>query len=200
MKLYFAPGACSQAAHICLREAGATFDTIKVDLRAKTCADGTDFKTVNSKGYVPALGLDDGAVLTENVAILLHLAEKFPEAKLGPKAGTLEYLRLIEWLAFTTSELHKGIGAAAFAKEEMRPALLDRLAPRLAWANAALEGKSHPFGDHFTVVDAYMFVVLSWLSYAKFDLAPTYPNLAAFMERTRERPSVKAALAAEFGG
>ena len=198
MKLYYMTGACSMASMIALHEAGIKFETAAVDRKTRKTSDGLDYNQVNSKGYVPALRLDDGQVLTENVAVLLYIADRSPAARLAPAAGTLERYRLIEWLAFISSEIHKSFGPLfnPAASEEMKQSARANLDKRLDWANTALGAKSFLTGDSFTVADAYLFVVLGWTPRVGVDLA-RWPNLARFHAALATRPSVIATLKAE---
>lgn len=197
MKLYYLPGACSLASHIALREAGLTFDAIKVG-RDKKTANGEDFLTINPKGYVPALVLDDGQVLTETPALLPYIADRNPGSGLAPPAGDLRRFRLHEWLTFLNSEVHKNFtpffnpAATEAAKETGKANLLRRL----AWTNEALGGKASLLGDGFTVADAYLFVILSWCQYAGLDLGQ-WPALKSLHTRVAARPHVQAAMKAE---
>ncbi len=196
MKLYFAPGACSHAVHICLREAGATFDVAKVDLRTKKTTDGGDFTEVNPKGYVPTLVLDSGEKLTEVSAILQYIADTFPAANLAPAAGTFARYQWLEWLGYINSELHKSMGALFHTDEAGRPAAIARLEKQLGYVERALEGKSWLIGDHFTAVDAYRFLVTSWRKWGKYALS-AYTTTTAFAARVADRPTIAAARAAE---
>lgn len=198
MQLYFSPGACSLASHITLRELGLPFEAVKVDLMKKTTKAGGDFTAVNPKGYVPALVLDDGAVLTEGPAILQYLADRKPEARLAPPNGTLERYRLQEWLAFINSELHKSFSPLfnPSASPEVKEGARKLLARRLRYVEQQLEGREHLTGAAFTVADAYLYTVLGWAKHTGLDLEP-FPNLRAFRERVGARPSVQAAQAAE---
>lgn len=200
MKLYFAPSACSLAQHIALREAGLKFDLEKVDLGQKKTASGADFWAINPKGYVPALQLDDGEILTENAAIGQWIADQNPDARLAPANGTFARVRLQEWLGFIGTEVHKGLGALfdRSLTDEAKAALKERAGKRLDYVEKALAGKSYLTGEDFTVADAYLFTVVRWTHYFQLELAP-WPNLAAFMARVGERPAVKAALEAEKG-
>ena len=198
MKLYYSPGACSLAPHIGLREAGYQFDLEQVDLAAKRTKSGADYTKINGKGYVPALQLDNGEVLTEAPVILQYIADQKPESGLVPKAGTMERYRTQEWLNFVTSELHKGLGALfnpALA-ETARPAIVDKLSARLDFLAKQLDGKPYLTGDKFTVPDAYAFTVLSWAPHLKVSL-DKWPTLKAYIERIAGRPHVQAALKAE---
>lgn len=198
MKLYYSPGACSLSPHIALREAGLTFDMQKVDLNSKQMAGGGDFTAVNAKGYVPALALDDGQLLTEGPAIVQYIADQKPESGLAPKAGTLERYRLMEWLNFISSELHKTF-APLFHPEvaaEWRQASRDRIAQRLDIVEKHLQGKDYLMGRQFTVTDGYLFTVLNWSQFVGFDLGK-WPLVQAYLARVAARPKVQEALKAE---
>ena len=197
MNLYYAPGACSLAPHIVMREAGFPVELKKVDLKAKQF-EGGDYKTVNGKGYVPALKLDDGSVLTEAPVVMQYLADQKPESGLAPKAGSMDRYRLQEWLNFITSELHKGMGNFfnPALTEEWRKAVTDRLSLRMDWLAKQLEGRNYLMGDKFTVADAYLFVILNWAAPSKFDLTQ-WPVLQEYHKRVAARPKVQEALKAE---
>jgi glutathione S-transferase len=196
MKLYLAPGACSQAPHICLREAGAAFEVVKVDLRSKKFGDGQDFLEINPRGFVPVLELDDGSRLSECSAILQFLAERYPEARLGPSADGLNRFRWLEWLGHINSDLHKGMGALFRVDEASRPRAVENLTRLLGFVEKHLEGRTFLVEERFTAVDAYLFVILQWHKWVNFDLAP-FANLTRFMARIADRPSVSTARAAE---
>jgi glutathione S-transferase len=198
MRLYTMPGACSLAANIVLREAGIPFDLVKVSHHTHKTADGVDLNEINSKGYVPALVLDNGELLTENAALLPYIADLAPSAQLAPPNGTLERYRLLEWLAFINSELHKAFSPlfAPNASEDMKKYARGNLAKRLAWLSERLGSKSYLVGERFTVADSYLFVVLSWSGTVAVDLSP-WPNLKAFQERIAARPHVIEALTSE---
>jgi glutathione S-transferase len=198
MKLYFSPGACSLSPHIVLRESGLNFDLEQVDTKSKKTKSGGDFWAVNPKGYVPALQLDNGEVLTEGPAIVQYLADQKPESGLAPKPGTLERYRLMEWLNFVTSELHKGFTPLfrPTTPEDYKPVAREALATRLGYLDKQLAGKQYLMGDKFTVADAYAFTVVNWTNFQKIDLAP-WPSLKAYYERVRARPKVQEALKAE---
>ncbi len=198
MKLYFYPGACSMAPHIVLREAGYQFDLDKVDLAKKQTASGEDYTKVNPKGYVPALRLDDGQVLTEAGAILQYLADHKPESGLAPKAGTLERYRLMEWLNFIASEVHKTLGALFNPKitpewKNDRIALFSR---RCDFLVRTLDGKPYLMGDKFSVADAYLFTILGWANLFKLDMSK-WPALQNYSSRIAARPAVQQAMKAE---
>jgi glutathione S-transferase len=196
MKLYYSPGACSLSPHIVLRELGYDFELEQVDLAAKTTKSGADFKAINPKGYVPALALDNGEVLTEGPVILQYLADKKPEKKLVPAAGTMERYREQEWLNFITSELHKGIGGLfnkAMPDEWKKTVKETTLPARLGVLASKLDGKAYLMGDNFTAADAYLFTVLNWTGMVGIDLAK-WPTLVAYQQRVAARPAVQAAL------
>jgi glutathione S-transferase len=198
MKLYYSPGACSLSPHIVLREAGAKFDLVKTDIRAKTTEGGGSFLEVNAKGYVPVLQLDNGERMTEGPAIVQYIADMSPQSNLAPKNGTLERYRLQEWLNFISTEIHKGFSPlfnpnlAADAKETLKARLLQRL----EWLDKALAGKDFLMGKQFSVADAYAFTVLNWTKPNNIDLGK-WPNLKAYHERVAKRPAVQAAMKAE---
>lgn len=198
MKLYFYPGACSLAAHIVLREAGFPFDLEQVDLATKKTASGEDFLAVNPKGYVPALTLDDGQVLTEDQVILQYLADRKPESGLAPAAGTMDRYRLMEWLAFIATEVHKGFGPFwnPAIPESVKDAARERLAVRFGYLDEKLAGGSFLTGDRYTVADAYLFTILGWADFHKIDLSP-WKNLVEYKGRVFARPAVQEAMRAE---
>jgi len=198
MKLYFSPGACSLSPRIALLEAGLPFTTLKVDTKTKLLEGGGDFWAINSKGYVPALELDNGQVLTEGPAIVQYIADLKPESGLAPKAGTLERVRLQEWLNFITSEIHKGFSPLfdpSFSPE-VKQAFKDRLGKRFDWISTQLADKTYLTGETFTVADGYLFTVLNWCQWVGIDLAK-WPVLAAYQARVSARPRVQEALKAE---
>jgi glutathione S-transferase len=198
MKLFHSPGACSLSPHIVLREAGFTFTLVKVDLATKKTADGGDYLTVNSKGAVPALQLDDGQVLTEGPAIVQYLADQKPESGLAPRAGTFARYRLMEMLNYITSEIHKGFSPLFNPKlpAEWKEVTLAALAKKFDWLSTQLAGKTFLLGDTFTVADAYLFTVLGWTKPTKIDLGK-WPVLAAYHAHIAQRPKVQEAMRAE---
>ena len=198
MKLYYSPGACSLSPHIVLCETGLDFTIEKVNLRTKETESGRDFSAINPKGYVPALELDGGEVLTEGPAIVQYVADLAPEKKLIPPAGTLARARVQEWLNFIGTELHKNFTPLfnPASTDDIRNAAQANIARRLPIAATALDAHSYLIGDSFSVADAYLFTVLSWTGFVKVDITP-WPSLAAFVERMKARPGVQAALAAE---
>jgi glutathione S-transferase len=188
MKLYLTPGACSLADHIALHEAGLEFDRVRVDLQTKRTEDGGDFTEVNPKGYVPALVLDDGQLLTENVAILNWAADRAP--KLAP-GGELGRTRLIEMLAFIATELHKPFVRAFFPTSDAEKQVAQNaIRKRLGFLAGRLEG-DYLFGSEFSVADAYLYVMLRWGRMQKLDLPEPLP---ASFDRVEARPAVRLAL------
>jgi len=198
MKLYYAPGACSLSPHIVSREAGIPVELQKVSTKDKTMEGGGDYWQVNGKGYVPALKMDDGQVLTEGPAIVQYLADKKPESGLAPKNGTPERYRLQEWLNFITAEIHKGFSPLfrPNTPEEYKTISKENLSKRFDWLDKQLAGKDYLMGKTFTVADAYLFVVLGWTKPTNIDLS-RWPNLAAYHARVAARPKVKEAMVAE---
>lgn len=198
MKLYYSPGACSLAIHIMLREAGLPFELERVDLRAKTTASGADFTAINPKGYVPALALDDGEVLTELSAIAQYIADQAPQAQLAPPAAERDRYRLQGWLSFVSGELHKSFSPLfrPDTPEEYKSICRENISRRLDYLEQALAGKSYLMGDRYGVADAYLFVVLNWTSRHQIDLA-RWPSVQALFERVKARPATAEALGAE---
>src|SRR3954463_8711026 len=198
MKLFYAAGACSLSPHIVARESGLDLQIEKVDTKSKKTASGADFFAINPKGYVPALQLDDGAVLTEGPAIVQYLGDKAPASGLVPANGTMDRYRLQETLGFINSEIHKNYSPLfdAATPEGTRSAALDKLKKRYALFEKRLEGKPFLFGDKFTVADAYLFTVTNWAGHVGLDLSGLQ-NLQAFQKRMGDRPAVKEALKAE---
>lgn len=198
MKLYYSPGACSLAPHIVLLEAGYTFDLEKVDIPNKKTASGADYWQINPKGYVPTLQLDDGSILTEVGVIIQYLADQKPSAGLAPAAGTMARYRLMEWINFVSTEVHKSIGALfnPMMTPEMKLVQKAYIERRLNALEKMIAGKQYLMGDAFSVADAYLFNVLRWTGFHKIDLA-ALPNIQAFFNRVQERPQVQAALRAE---
>ena len=198
MELYYTPGACSLSPHIVLREAGLPFTLHKVDLKTKSIESGGDFNGVNGKGYVPALKLDNGQVLTEGPAIVQYIADLKPEAGIAPAAGTMERYKLQEWLNFITAELHKAMGSMFNPAQtpEWKEAVKATLSKRLDWLSKQLEGKNYLMGETFSVADAYLFTVLGWAAHVGFDLSK-WPVLQQYSARVGGRPKVVEALKAE---
>ena len=198
-KLYYAPGACSLSPHIVLREAGQEFKMVKVDLAAKKTEDGGDFWAKNPGGYVPALEAADGTMVTEGPVIVQYIADK--AGKLAPAYGTGDRYKMMTWLNFITSELHKGFSPLFNAKvqDESKAVLKDRLKHRLGVVDKHLASNQYLMGKDFTVADAYLFTVLTWCKRPaiSIDLAKDFPHLAKFAERMAARPAVAEAMKAE---
>jgi len=196
MKLYYSPGACSLAAHIALRESGVTFDLEKVDLGQHKTASGGDYYRINPKGYVPTLKLDDGEVLSEAAVVLQYVADKKPESGLAPKPGTMERYRLMEWLTFISSEIHKTFTPFFHPEAGSKDAAKVQLAKRFGYVEKQLAKKPWLMGDTFTVADAYLFVVTNWTNIHEIDLSK-WPKLKDFMARVKARQKVQEAMKAE---
>ena len=205
MKLFYSPGACSLSPHIVALELGLKVDIERVDLRAKKTADGGDFTKINPKGYVPALKLDNGSVLTEGPAIVQYLADQKPESGLVPKAGTFERAQLQEWLNFISTELHKGfsplwgIEKRVQNKEggdQLRNYTKEMLAQRIGVVDEALATNNFLMGSTFTVADAYLYTVLNWAPKVGVELSP-FKNVEKYMGRVGQRPKVQEAMKAE---
>ena len=198
MKLYFSPGACSLSPHIVARELGIELELVRVDTAAKKTSDGRDYFQINPKGYVPALELDDGELLTEGPAIVQYLADRRPDAKLVAANGTFERYRMQEMLGYINSELHKTYSPMFNPKitPELRADREAYLKKRYALLEKRLADRPYLFGEQFTICDAYLFTVTNWAMFLKLDLAD-FSNLLAFQGRVGSRPAVQAALAAE---
>jgi glutathione S-transferase len=186
MKLYYSPGACSLSPHIVLREAGLEFEPVLASTKTHKLQDGTDYYTINPKGYVPLLELDGGERLTEGPAILQYIADRAPEKKLAPAYGTMERYRVQEWLNFITSELHKGFGVLfnPAMPEEAKAVMRAKLGDRLKWVDAQLEGRQYLMGDSFSLPDAYLFTVANWGQHVGVDISGL-KNLTAFQAAWR---------------
>ncbi|HEY0115810.1 MAG TPA: glutathione transferase GstA [Allosphingosinicella sp.] len=198
MKLYYSPGACSQAPHIALREAGLAFDLVKADIRAKKLEDGSSYLDINPKGAVPALGLDDGAVLTENAAILQYIGDQAPQSGLFPVAGDFQRYRVLEWLNYVATELHKGFAPLwnPTSPDSLKQATRELLAKKFDYVQEQLGERPCLLGEQFTLPDAYLFVILGWTRIHGIDLS-RWPGLGAYAARVAERPAVDATLRAE---
>ena len=198
MKLYFASNACSLSPHIALRESGLPFELERVDLKTKRTASGEDFTAVNPKGYVPALRLDDGQILTEGAVIVQWIGDQRPETGLMPPAGTMARYREQEWLHYIATELHKGFVPlySKITPEEVKAAVREKLAARFAFLAAAVETQPYLMGQTFTVADGYAFYTLrNWKRAVRPELPS--PSLQAYFARILARPAVIAALDAE---
>jgi glutathione S-transferase len=198
MKLYYSPGACSLSPHIVACEAGIAIDLEKVNLAEHKTETGQDYFAVNPKGYVPALRLDDGGILTEGPAIVQYLADQRPASGLAPAAGGMERYRLQEWLAFIGTELHKSFPPLfnPATSDEVKQTAKTNITKRLGYLNDQLANRQYLLGSNFTVADAYAFTIVNWTNFVRIDLKP-YPNLAAYVGRVAARPKVQEALKAE---
>ena len=199
MKLYYSPGACSLASHIAMHEAGMAFTALKAPTSTHKLDDGTDYYTINPLGYVPLVQLDDGTTLTEGPAILQYVADQVPAKNLAPAAGTIERYKMLGWVTFVSTELHKGGFTLLFNpmfSDEVKATVRTKLLGRLKHVDAALAGKNYLMGDHFSVADAYLFTVTNWASKTGVDISGL-ANLAAFRVRTAARAGVQAAMKAE---
>ena len=194
MKLYYSPGACSQAPHIVLHEIGLSHDAAKVNLKSKTLDDGASYLRVNPKGAVPALELPSGDILTENAVILQYLGDMAGTPDLFPPLGDFRRYRVLEWLNFVATELHKGFGPffKSDAGEETKRFASNLVTSKLDYVNERLGSGPYLTGEPFTIADAYLFVITGWAD--KFLGLAQWPNLAAFRERVLRRPSVRRVL------
>lgn len=198
MKLFYSPGACSLAPHIVAREADIAIELEPVNLVSKRCASGANFDALNPKGYVPALLLEDGELLTEGPVICQFLADLAPQAKLMPPLGSRERYRVLSWLGYVNSELHKNYSPLfkPAMPEAMRDAYRANLLRRYQLIELHLANAPFLGGEHFCVADAYLFVVSTWAAHANVDFGPM-PALQDFQRRCIERPAVIDALRAE---
>lgn len=198
MKLFYMPGACSLAPHIVANEAGIGLELVKVDGKTKTTETAANFLETNPNGYVPALVLPDGELMTEASVLVQYLADQKPESGLMPAAGAMERYRVQQWLAFVATELHKVFGSffkpnTPEATKEINRELLAR---RLAYVDGKLEGRSYLMGDVFTAADAYLWTILGWARHVGIDLS-SFANIQRFLGTVGARPAVQQALRAE---
>ena len=198
MKLYYTPGACSLSPHIALLEAGLPYDLVKVDLRAKKLENGDDFLKVNPKGQVPVLALDSGELVTEGPVIIQMIADRAAEKNLAPARDSTDRYKLLEWLNFITTELHKSFGPmfSPVLADEAKAFFKDRVMGKFKYVDSQLAGRDYLMGKQFTVADGYLFTMLSWADRMKFDLS-AMPNLVAYRDRVAARPKVQEALTKE---
>ena len=198
MKLYYSPGACSLSPHIVLRESGLAFEPVLASTKTHKLTDGTDYYTINPKGYVPLLELESGERLSEGPAIVQYIADQVPEKKLAPANGTMARARVQEWLNFISTELHKTFSPLfnPAMPEEAKALFRAKVLERLSWVNTQLEGKQYLMGDRFSVPDAYLFTVTNWTKFVGVDIT-SLRHLGEFMARMAARPAVQAALKAE---
>jgi glutathione S-transferase len=198
MKLYYSPGACSLSPHIALLEAGLPYDLVKVDLRAKKLENGDDFLKVNPKGQVPALALDSGELVTEGPVIVQIIADKAAGKNLAPARDSAERYKLLEWLNFITTELHKNFGPmfSPVLADDAKAFFKDRVMAKFKYIDSQLAGRDYLMGSQFSVADGYLFTMLSWADRMKFDLSGL-PKLLAYKARVAARPKVQEALSKE---
>ena len=198
MKLYYSPGACSLSPHIALREAGLAFEPVLTNTKTHQLADGTDFYTINPKGYVPLLELDNGERLSEGPAIVQYIADQVPAKNLAPANGTMARYRLQEWLTFIGTEIHKtfSILFTPSTADEAKAAAKTKILARLGYVERQLGDKPYLMGEHFSVADGYLFAVTNWARPMAVDLT-ALPKVSAFMARVAARPAVQEAMAAE---
>ena len=198
MKQYYSPGACSLSPHIALLEAGLPYDLVTVDLKAKKLENGEDYLKVNPKGQVPALGLDNGELVTEGPVIVQMIADKASAKNLAPARDSAERYKLQEWLNFITTEVHKSFGPlfSPVLADDAKAFFKDRVMGKFKYIDSQLAGRDYLMGKQFSVADGYLFTMLSWAERMKFDLA-TMPNLLAYKARVGARPMVQAALTKE---
>lgn len=201
MDLYFSPLACSMATRVALYEAGADANFLEVDSPTKTVLnDGSDFRSINPIGLVPTLRTDEGVVLTENAAILQYVADRFPQSGLGTGPG-IDRTRLHQWLCFIGTELHKGLFIPVLdrkAPQETKAYALEKNLSRLDYVDNYLKGREYLL-DHFSVADAYLVTVINWTMATPPIELSNWPNVKAYYERLRQRPSIAKAIAEEFG-
>ncbi|MGE0580601.1 MAG: glutathione transferase GstA [Steroidobacteraceae bacterium] len=197
MKLYYTPGACSQAPHIAALELGLPLEAVKVDLAKHTLPDGSDFYKVNPKGYVPLLVLNDGTTISEASVILQYLADQKP-GTLAPAFGSVARWKMMELLTFLATEVHKGFGPLwnPQTPAEVRAAAIDRLGTRFDLLVKMLAKQPYLTGEAFSIADAYLFVLLNWTKIHKVDLG-RWPALTEYQARVAARPAVQATLKAE---
>jgi glutathione S-transferase len=199
MKLFYAPGSSSLLPHIVLYEAELPFAAVKINEHTKVIEGGGDYRKVNPLGYVPALVLDDGTLLTEGAAIVQYIADQVPSKNLAPPNGTIERTKLQSWLNFLSSEMHKGGFSPLFYKgipEEGKDVFRARLKVRFAHLNEHLGSNQYLIGRDYSVADAHFFVISNWASWVDLDLSP-YPNVVSYRERIGGRAAVRSALQAE---
>jgi glutathione S-transferase len=198
MKLYYATGSCGLAPQIALREAGETFDLVKVDFKTKTTVEG-DYFQVTPKGFVPALKLDDGEIITEGAVVLQWIADQNPERKLMPAPGSKGRYRALEWLNYVATDMHKGYATlfSPFLDDASKTRFIDgNLSTRFEYLDDHLSRNDYLLGAEFSVADAYLYNILTWSHRVNVDLS-AYASVQRFMARMAQRPSVRASLEAE---
>ncbi len=198
MKLYYTPGACSMAAHIVAEEEGLVLEYVRVDLATHRTEADLDYRSVNPKGYVPALALDEGGILTENVAILLYLAHKKPRSGIAPPMGDPAWFHVVEWLTYVATEMHQGFGPLwqRNLPEASRKVLVEKLSRKLDFLELHLRENPYLLPGGYSIADAYLFVVLNWAEMVRFDLNP-WPQIRSYRAIVGDRPAVRQVLKAE---
>lgn len=198
MKLYLSPGTCSLSPNIVLHEAGLAFTPVLASTKTHQLVDGTDYYTINPKGYVPLLELDNGDRLSEGPAIVQYIADLVPTKNLAPANGTWQRYKLQEWLNFISTEVHKGFSPLFNPSfpEDGKVVYRQKVKDRLAWIDGQLAGKQYLLGDDFSVADAYLFTVTRWSKAVGVEIGDL-AHLAAFMDRMKARPAVLEALKVE---
>ena len=198
MKLYYSPGACSLSPHIALCAAGLPYDLVKVDLKAKKLENGDDYLKINPKGQVPALALDSGELVTEGPVIVQMIADQVAGKNLAPARDSAERYKLLEWLNFVGTELHKNFGPmfSPVLADDAKAFFKDRVMGKFKYLDGVLAGRDYLMGKQFTVADGYLFTMLAWADRMKFDLSGL-PNLLAYKDRVGARPMVQQALTKE---
>ena len=199
MKLFYAPGSSSLLPHIVLYEAGQPFTAVKINEHTKVIEGGGDYRKVNPLGYVPALALEDGTLLTEGAAIVQYIADQVPSKNLAPPNGTVARTKLQAWLNFVSSEMHKGGFSPLFYKgmpDEAKNIFRARLTARFTHLDQHFSGNAYLMGRDYSIADAHLFVVSNWARWVNFDLSP-YANVISYRERIAQRAAVRSALAAE---
>lgn len=199
MKLYYSPGACSLAVRILINEMGLNSEYESVDLKTKKTASGLDFKKINPKGVVPTLELDNKEILTENAVIQQYLADMYNATELLPPINDFKRYRVLEWQIYIATELHKGMSPLfhdKYSNEVKDNIIKPIIKTKLDYVNENLNGKNYLVGDHFTIADAYLFVMLTWLAHFKMDVN-NWPNLQKYFENLKQRDSIKKSIQQE---
>ncbi|STX51401.1 glutathione S-transferase [Legionella busanensis] len=198
MKLYYTQGACSLVERIIINELGLKAQFESVDLKEKRTETGKNYLTINSKGAVPALELDNGEILTENAVILQYLVDEAKATDLLPEIGDLKRYRVLEWVNYITTEVHKSFGALFNPKlsEQVKSNIfIPIIKSKLSFVNQHMQ-QPYLMGNHFTIADAYLFVMLLWAKKFQLNLSE-WPNLEQFAKELNQRASIKKSLQEE---
>lgn len=194
MKLYYVPGTCALATHIALQESGLKYDAIKINPKTKLTPDGTNYLTINPKGYVPALDIDSGKILTEGAVLLQFISDQKPDKVYLPKAGTFDRYQALEWLNFIATEIHKGFNPMWHdISDEAKAVFKDRLFKRFDYLENHFDKNNYVLGKEYSACDMYLFTVMRWTQNLKIDMAK-WPKIMGFMEKVQNRPAVQTAL------